>query len=247
MKKIFYFVGGLLFLIASYSFFLIISPTEAIRLTREDALIETIGVIFLLLASVITFYIFLKSKSPEKPYFLKTKRNIFYLLLSLFLFVCLCEEISWGQRIFQIDTPEFLMETNKQKELNVHNLEIFEPYDNDLTPKSGFNKLITSEKLFAYFWLFYCVLVPIGNEFSSWIRNIFRKFHFPVMPLWLGILFLLNHVISKVFEGMDQVRNHLLTGAIMEIKETIFQVLFLIVGISLYYLYELLQKKMQAK
>ena len=32
------------------------------------------------------------------------------------------EEISWGQRIFEVDTPEVLVDSNKQDELNLHNL-----------------------------------------------------------------------------------------------------------------------------
>src|SRR5688500_16187413 len=32
------------------------------------------------------------------------------------------EEISWGQRVFDIETPSSLMERNAQKELNLHNL-----------------------------------------------------------------------------------------------------------------------------
>jgi len=32
------------------------------------------------------------------------------------------EEISWGQRIFGLRTPELLLEVNRQKELNLHNI-----------------------------------------------------------------------------------------------------------------------------
>ena len=32
------------------------------------------------------------------------------------------EEISWGQRIFEFATPDFLMPLNEQKEFNVHNI-----------------------------------------------------------------------------------------------------------------------------
>lgn len=40
----------------------------------------------------------------------------------LFLLVAL-EEISWGQRIFGVDTPDFLLSRNLQKETNIHNLD----------------------------------------------------------------------------------------------------------------------------
>ena len=33
------------------------------------------------------------------------------------------EEISWGQRILGLRTPELLLEVNRQKELNLHNIE----------------------------------------------------------------------------------------------------------------------------
>ncbi len=45
----------------------------------------------------------------------------------IFLFVCfisLGEEISWGQRIFNIQTPKFIADANRQSELNFHNLHI---------------------------------------------------------------------------------------------------------------------------
>jgi hypothetical protein len=57
--------------------------------------------------------------------FSKTKQDghaVLYLLLSLiFLFVCL-EEISWGQRVFHIPTPEWLKSRNMQGELTLHNM-----------------------------------------------------------------------------------------------------------------------------
>ena len=35
------------------------------------------------------------------------------------------EEISWGQRIFNIATPETISQMNVQDETNIHNLEFF--------------------------------------------------------------------------------------------------------------------------
>jgi hypothetical protein len=37
-------------------------------------------------------------------------------------FIGAMEEISWGQRIFGIETPEYLLERNAQNELNIHNI-----------------------------------------------------------------------------------------------------------------------------
>lgn len=44
------------------------------------------------------------------------------LLLSLGFFFIAMEEISWGQRILQVKTPEVLLQYNTQQELNAHNL-----------------------------------------------------------------------------------------------------------------------------
>ncbi len=48
------------------------------------------------------------------------------------------EEISWGQRIFNIETPWFLAEANAEKETNLHNLVIGETSVNTLV----FGKLL---------------------------------------------------------------------------------------------------------
>lgn len=45
-----------------------------------------------------------------------------FLLLGLALLWVAGEEISWGQRIFGIATPESLEEINRQSELNIHNI-----------------------------------------------------------------------------------------------------------------------------
>jgi hypothetical protein len=60
---------------------------------------------------------------------LYAKRSFAWALLyaclsSGFLFVAL-EEISWGQRIFQLGTPEFIEERNIQGEIGLHNLSSF--------------------------------------------------------------------------------------------------------------------------
>jgi len=45
------------------------------------------------------------------------------LLIYAFMFVFGAgEEISWGQRIFDIETPEYFMENNFQQEITIHNL-----------------------------------------------------------------------------------------------------------------------------
>lgn len=46
----------------------------------------------------------------------------FYILLALFFFTCGGEEISWGQRLYKIETPELLSKINVQNEITLHNI-----------------------------------------------------------------------------------------------------------------------------
>ena len=45
----------------------------------------------------------------------------FFTLLALAGFYVVMEEISWGQRLFAIESPEFFVENNVQGETNLHN------------------------------------------------------------------------------------------------------------------------------
>ncbi len=59
----------------------------------------------------------------------RTKRNgeptfvtLFYAVFSLGLFVTGMEEIAWGQWLFDFETPHFLWEINRQREVTLHNI-----------------------------------------------------------------------------------------------------------------------------
>lgn len=80
----------------------------------EDGLFEYLTTFFYLLA----FIFFVISLS---------KRNSLYIngFISFLAFACFfvgMEEISWGQRIFGVKTPETYKQLNYQEELNIHNL-----------------------------------------------------------------------------------------------------------------------------
>lgn len=60
--------------------------------------------------------------------FFKAKLPVAGSLLFVYALGCvfiLGEELSWGQHIFQWQTPEFFMENNKSKETNLHNISGF--------------------------------------------------------------------------------------------------------------------------
>lgn len=82
-------------------------------LYREDGLMETATVILALLSSIL---LFLSSKRFEKF----TCKAV--VTMALFLILFALEELSWGQRLFGLKTPEFLKQINQQKETNIHNI-----------------------------------------------------------------------------------------------------------------------------
>ena len=73
--------------------------------------------IFFLLASLFFLLAFIKRRENTNSY-----TRIFIFDLFLFCFIIGMEEISWGQRILGIETPESFKEINYQQETTVHNL-----------------------------------------------------------------------------------------------------------------------------
>ena len=94
---------------------------EMPTLFRKEGLLENL-----------TFALYLLSTVACTIAALRTHRNpvldhhrfvaFFYLACALVFFVVAGEEVSWGQRVFDIKTPEALVALNYQQETNVHNL-----------------------------------------------------------------------------------------------------------------------------
>jgi hypothetical protein len=90
------------------------------NLTKEDGVIENATVF-------VYFYSFIFSLLIAKEF--KSKKILFTLFLILgigFFFIAL-EEISWGQRMFDFENPDWFPE-NIQDETTIHNLEVFQSY-----------------------------------------------------------------------------------------------------------------------
>ncbi len=101
-----------------------------------------------------------------------------YLSMTLVLFLITAEEISWGQRLLEIEAPASITKDNLQDELNIHN-----------------NKYVFQYVYFAYglvssyaafFWM-----VP---RYIPSIRRFLRKYNLSqfVIPWYLMLYFILN-------------------------------------------------------
>ena len=90
------------------------------QLTSEDNIIENLSAVLLLFCSCFFLISFFHArKSP-----LKIHHWLSYglLMLSIIFFLIAGEEISWGQRIFDLATPDYLSSVNEQDEHNFHNI-----------------------------------------------------------------------------------------------------------------------------
>jgi len=218
-------------ILASYS--LILAPSDVIlALTAEDGLIENIGAMSFLLASVVFFAVYAYSSGLGNNLGgLRTQRNTFYLLLGILFLICFGEEVSWGQRVFQWMTPEWLKEINFQGETNLHNITFFHGKKADGTQKSGLAMLLNMNRLFSLFWLGFCVVVPVAYKFSQTMRGWCGWVRLPIVPLWIGGLFVAHAVVFQVvYESLAHADPSVRIG-INELKESNYAVLFLFVGL----------------
>lgn len=223
MNKIYFLAVGLLLLVLSYTALVFAGSDEAIRLGSEDSIIENMSIFFWLFGSILLFRTYYFSKSEDCIYLFKWKRNFFFLLLAISFLFCCGEEFSWGQRIIGFKTSELMRIHNAQHEFNIHNMWIFQGYDHQMNPKTGINKWLTSGRIFSLIWLFYCFLIPVLYNLSHFWRKTIANIYFPVIPVWIGVLFLFNHFISKFFENTGI----LPARPVIELKETLFALLYL--------------------
>src|SRR5215210_1920225 len=151
-------------------------PDDVISwLLKDERPLEGVGAIGLLLASIFSFLLWRRERRMGGPRW----RTLSYLGLAILFFVAFGEEISWGQRIFGIETPESLEGLNDQGETNLHNLS---------TSKAN--------ALFQLFWLVMGVLIPIAALYEPARRRLARLV--PILPVALAIVFLANQLVIKV-------------------------------------------------
>ena len=221
-------VGGAVLIGLSYSA-LMLDDATVYRIGREDGLFEDLTAVAFFLASLVFLYLFLRRREGNDLLVVKTRRNVFFLFLSLLFFLGAGEEISWGQRIIGWDTPDGWRDVNLQGETNLHNLNVFHRRDETGATKSGLMLMLNAERLFSLFWFGFCIMVPLLDLTWPAFRRLMQRIGMPIVPLLVGLLFLANYVIAKALEAHAASRQ--LGWPLVEIKEFLFGALFFIVAI----------------
>ena len=93
------------------------------RIIQEDALLESLQAAFYVIAAALAL-------STGLAYIAKKRRRLgaWYALLALGFFFVALEEISWGQRLFQVTSPAYFVGNNFHHEINLHNLLIVQAW-----------------------------------------------------------------------------------------------------------------------
>lgn len=157
----------------------------------EDGMIEWLTV-FALVASAILML--------KRAWSLKGIRPGLFLFVTVmaaavFLFGA-GEEISWGQRLFSIETPEWLAEKNKQSEMNLHNLVI---------GGVSINKLVFS-KLLGVVLLVYLIVIPLLHRKNPGLARTIDALGIPLprtwhVIVWISVLIVTETLVATTKRG----------------------------------------------
>ena len=99
---------------------LILNDRLAARLTLENGLLQDVTVLCYGASAVFFFRLVLRALPRHEP----GLRRWWFLILTLGCLVVAGEEINWGQSLIPYETPDFLVRTNIQQEVNLHNIEL---------------------------------------------------------------------------------------------------------------------------
>lgn len=92
-----------------------------IRKPQHEGILEKIFAVVLLISAVLIIFSIGKLKSLSMKIKHRRVGIITLILIMIFIIIFLGEEISWGQRIFNIESQGVFQEYNLQNETNIHN------------------------------------------------------------------------------------------------------------------------------
>ena len=102
-----------------------------------------------------------------------------------FFIVCCGEEISWGQRILGIETPDLIRSVNVQNEISLHNI---------------FSSSVFSNVFFLFTVVFF-LFVPFLIKKITIIKNMLYSIHFPI-PNRFAIYVYVGSLLVWIFVGV---------------------------------------------
>lgn len=193
-------------------------------MVREDHYFESVGALMFFVSSFFFFLAFWNTRSGLKKRGEFILKPLILLGLAFIFFFGGGEEISWGQRIFNIATPDEINAINDQGEITVHNLDF-----------GGVN--IPFETAFDLMWMGFAFTLPFAALFIKSFRNFIEKY-VPITHWGIGLLFAFNYLWAKVAKTIhvasytyDRIP---FQQAVQEVKESNYALLFALVAFFIY-------------
>ena len=188
-------------------------------LIQEDGLYETVGTLGFLAAAVFLAVNAVRTHRAIRDGRDDSSRLKPWILggLGLGLFFAAGEEISWGQRILGIETPDELADANVQGETNLHNLEAV----------NG-----AMDVGFQLMWAGLFVGLPLLAALWPWASETLGRF-LPIAPPVIAGFLILNYLLAqtseRVFDGSLYESKYPLVHSVTEIKEAVVGI---VIGIA---------------
>ncbi len=215
-----YIISAIVVIFLSYTVYLYCSDEMIIKLNNENQFFE-IGTAVLFFVNAFLFFISFKRK-----------KNIFLLILAIFMFIGAAEELSWGQVLFNYKTPENIKSINVQGEFNLHNIEIFNTNNFNKTHKKGLSRLLEINFLFRIFIMTFGIILPLSTNHISLIKKIVLRYKIPVIPISIGVFFLISWIaLEGVLYYLPNGKNERYYSSSVEIFEFITSYIFLLSSI----------------
>lgn len=178
-----------------------------VALVAEDGPAENLTALMLFAASFVSIY-------RIKQYVVLKKHGwvIMQAVLALFFFFAAGEELSWGQRIFNIESGEFFQQNNLQGETNLHNM---------MVGDVKINKLIFSQMLFVVLVIYFVFLEFLAKK-VKFIGNLVRYFNVPLPKLHHIVMMLFS---AAIIQGVYYSRHE-------ELLEFVFAAIFFLIFLN---------------
>jgi len=123
------------------------------------------------------------------------------------------EEISWGQRVFGIETPQWFLKHNKQGEINVHNLVMY---------GVNINKLVFG-KILAILIGIYLLPLPLLYRFNERFKDFMNRWGIPIAQNYQILLFVTITLLVQL-----HLRLAMKAGELLELSSCFFFLLILV-------------------
>ncbi|MEP4197157.1 MAG: hypothetical protein ABJL99_16145 [Aliishimia sp.] len=154
---------------ATLYYWLILPDSFEIVFAREDGIVEYATALFLFFACF-TLIGHARRNSGRVAILLG--------VYALAFFFAAGEEVSWGQRIFGIESTEFFTENNYQGETNLHNLVVGDIH----LAEEVFGNALT------LVLLSYLVILPLLYPYARWVRTFCEYLAVPAPPRHMAAL-----------------------------------------------------------